>query len=508
MKEWKSVLLLTVAGLVYRVLHYLVFSNKIVAGSDVMQNILLARRFAAGDLYGVLDTYWTPVYPILVGLVSLFTEDLVIPSVIVSIAAGSLAVPLTYFLARQSYGTRVGVIAAVIAIFFPYLINSVFALGLENVYLVWMTGALIVGWNALTKDSIRSYLFTGILLGLAYLTRPEAIGYPALFVLLAVGNGMLERKLLTRNTILGISSLLLGFAIFAAPYIFFLKDATGTWTVSGKATANVSAGHFDDGEMGMQPAASGGTAVVLVTNFALGFREVQKSVANLLPLLLMVFLALGLFGERWDKERTSREAYLLAFCVFTAFGYAASVVQDRYFYVLLPIFFGWIARGIVQIEKWFSGSFEDLRLKKRASFLFRPNTIAAGCVAIIFLYMFSINFYVRSSTSAWQGSAYEERDAGLWLGENGKPSPRIFSASFRPVFYARGEQVWIDSSDPREIVAEIKNRRVDYVYDSERTHKRLPKLTGLTDLLKNDPEFELVYHAAQPEYNSWIFRLK
>lgn len=507
MKEWKTVSLLTAVGLLYRLLHYFIFSDRIVAGSDVMQNILLARRFASGDLYGVLDTYWTPVYPILVGIVSIFMDDLVLPAVIVSMIAGCLAVPLTYYLAKQSYGERVALIASVIAIFFPYLLNSVFALGLENIYLIWMTGAIIVGWNALSRGSIKLNVLTGALLGLGYLTRPEAIGYPILFVLLAAGDALVERKLLDRRWMLGAAALLIGFLLIAAPYIFYLKQATGTWTVSGKAGVNVSAGHFADGEEGVRPPVAGDSAKVLAVNFLMGFREVQKSVANLLPFLLIVFLTLGLLGRRWEKDRTKREIYLLAFCAFTALGYAASVVQDRYFYVLLPIFFGWIALGIVRFGDWFVESFEG-RFPGRSLFLLRPNTIAAASLLLIFVYMFSVNFYIRSRESAWQGSAYEERDAGAWLASNGKSSPKILSESFRPVFYARGEQIWIDSDDPKEFIAEAKRRRADYVFDSERTHKRLPELAGLAERLKNDPEFELVYHTQEPGYNTWIFKLK
>ncbi len=508
MKEWKKVLLLTIAGLLYRVVHYFVFSNKIVAGSDVMQNILLARRFASGDIYGVLDTYWTPVYPILVGIVSIFTEDLVIPAVVVSMVAGSLAVPLTYYLTKQSYGERIAVIAAVIAIFFPYLLNSVFALGLENVYLVWMIGALIVGWDALTKDSVVSYLLTGILLGLAYLTRPEAIGYPMLFALLALGKSLWQRKPLTRKWIPQVSALMIGFAILATPYIFYLRSETGTWTISGKAMANFAEGelHQDD-EADPRPALDQQVGKVLVRNFAFGLRQIHIIFTDLLPILLLIFAALGLFGNKWSTERSKREFYLLLFCLITMVGYAASVVETRYFYVLLPIFFGWIASGIVQAEQWVKESVQNS--PARFSFLVNGRLIPIVMVIVIFLYVFPTNFYVRSQTSAWQGAAYEERDAGLWLRENGKPSANILSASFRPVFYAGGKQVWSRDTDIGGILARIKSNDIDYVIDSERTFARNPHLRDLSAALQNEPTLELVFQEnPMPGYKISIFKVK
>jgi 4-amino-4-deoxy-L-arabinose transferase-like glycosyltransferase len=514
LKEWQTVLLLTVVGFAYRGLHFVLFANMIIPEHDATRNIMLGRNFASGNLYGVLDDYWPPLYPILLGIMTYVVNDLVLPAIIISTVAGSLAIPLTYYFVKRSYSRREAVIAAVIAIFSPYLINSVFALGSENIYLLCILGALITGWKGWVKGSAIYYFVTGILLGLAYLTRPEAIGYPIFFIALAIAKSLWQ-KLPARKMLVQIAAVFIGFALLSTPYILYLRSETGSWTISGKTRQNLASGIFSEevtqretDQFGSEPRTEGPTVKAIVVNFIENMREVQGGIVQLFPILLLVLAGLGIFGERWGKDRLIRETYLLTFCVLTVAGYAATWVLERYLYVLLPIFFGWIALGVVRLEKWFRESAPSWtygRYLSRVTY----GTFAAGCLTLIFLYLFTSNFYVRSKESEWQGRAYEERDAGIWLRENGKASPAIFSASFRPVFYANGKQYWERAKDIGEILEQIRNAHADYVVDGERTHRQSPYLKDLTEILQNDPDYELVYQRNDhPGHKISIFRRK
>jgi 4-amino-4-deoxy-L-arabinose transferase-like glycosyltransferase len=511
-KEWKTVILLTLAAFGFRILHFVVFANELVVGGDQMQNITLARRFASADFYGVLDVYWTPLYPILIGIVSFFSHSLTLPSVIISVLAGSLAVLFTYFLVKQSYGQREATIAAAIAVFYPHLINSVFGIGTENVYFLWMTAALFIGWRGLKNNSAGDFLMTGILLGLAYLTRPEAFGYLVFFVSIAIGKTLFGGKLSARNSTVPIAALLLGFIILAAPYLFYLRSATGIWTISGKVANNVAAGALQDNEESDAPDVAANsekqTGKILVRAVVLNLIEIQKIFNYLFPILLMIFVALGLFGEQWDKERLKRESYLIAFCLITVFGYALAVSQVRYFYILLPIFFGWMACGIVQLERWLNKSMQEW-FPNRFFYLISSKSFVILCIIFIYLYVLPVNFYMRPTEKAWRDAAFEERDAGLWLKKNGKPSPVIFSAGFRPVFYAEGKQIMPVTTDVSEVLAQIKQSQPDYIIIGNRSLKRHPYLKNLAEILVNSPEFERIYqNNGQPEYQISIFARK
>lgn len=501
MKERKAVFLFFSAALAFRILHYWIFSNELVVGGDQMQNILLARRFAGGYWSGFLHPYWTPLYPLMIGVATWFFDSLIFPSLLISIIAGSLAAPLTYFLVRQSYGDREALIAAALAVFYPHLLNSVFAIGTENIYLLLITGLLVVGWKALRGDSPKDYFLTGILIGLAYLTRPEGFGYLGFFGLLILARNLRQDKNAARSPLIKIAALLLGFSILAAPYVFYLRGETGTWTISAKSDANFAAGIYSEE---IEPETAEQENFLKV--FSYNLLDIHKNFPYLFPIFLLIFVALGLFGERWNKSRTERETYLLFFCLVTVFGYAATVVQTRYFYILLPVLFGWTARGIVLMSRWLKHS-AQIWMPEKFSLSARSGTFAGLFLILIYIYVLPLNFFMRTREKAWQTTAYEERDAGLWLKQHGKPSAYIFSANQRPVFYAEGRQMSPTSTEIEKILTEIKEKKVEYVIAGDRSLKRNPYLKNFTEILLASSEFELIYEDKKnPAYKILIFK--
>ncbi len=505
MNERKTIFLLFFSALIFRLVHCFIYANEIIPGSDQMQEIMLGRKFASGDFQGVLDTYWAPFYPILIGIASFFIDSPVVPAALVSVLASSLLVPLTYILLLQSYGRREALIAGSIALFFPHLINSVVVVGSENVFIALVLGVLIVTWNALMTGSKMLYLTAGILLGLAYLTRPEAIGYFLYLVLIIIAHSFWRKKAFLKTALPHIAFLLLGFFLFATPYVWYLRNETGIWTVSGKARINTIAGELSTETDSFQPPTANGHIKEFIKYFLVNVVEVQKMFPALFPLLLWLFIGLGLFVSPWGKERLEREIFLILFCLVTIVGYAAAVVQLRYFYVLLPILFGWTARGIVKFAEWLHDTAS--RQNSETTFLLRPRSITVLAIAVIFLYVLPLNFYMRSSDRRWETSGYEERDAGLWLRQNAKTEPYVFSASRRPVFYAEARQLSPATENIEAIISEIKEQKVDYVFTSERSLKRNTFLKGFDEILRNDSDFELVYEKTpRTGYRICIFK--
>lgn len=505
MSEPKIILLLFLTALIFRVVICLVFSNEIIPGPDQMQEIALGRKLAGGDFYGVLDTYWAPFYPILIGIVSFLIDSPVVPAAFVSVLAGSLIVALTYIFVLQSYGRREALIAAVIAIFFPHLINSVVALGSENVFMVVMLALLIIVWHALLSNSILLCLAAGAFLGLAYLSRPEAIGYSLYLVVFLAAYDFWHGRKFPSNSVPRIAALLLGLSIFATPYILYLRAETGQWTVSGKAEINTIVGELETEMDSSARQTSTGPIKEFAKYFLHNLIEVQKTMPALFPLLLWLFVGLGLFASPWGKERFERETFLILFCAVTVAGYAAAVVQLRYFYVLLPILIGWMAHGIVNFTEWLQGTAKSQ--KGSTAGLLKPRPVAAFLITAVFLYVLPLNLYMRSTDSSWETSGYEERDAGLWIRQNGSSEPYVFSASRRPAFYAEARQLTPKTENVAEVLSDIEAQQVDYVVTSDRSLKRNPFLAGLDKILLSDPNFELVYeNTPRPGYGVSIFR--
>jgi len=515
MKNHRIPLFLSLTALIVRLFYYFLYAKDEVVNNDASTYIKLSRHLAAGDFSAGFNSFWTPFYPLLIAIVSFFSSSLMLPTLIVSICAGSLAAPATYYLVKQSYSRREAVIAAVIAIFYPHLLTSTFNYGTENIYLLLLTFALITGWNGLTKSSTANFFVTGLLLGCAYLTRPEAIGYFFFFAPLIFLTNFKGQGIFSQNSAKSIAILVLGFALLATPYIIYIRSTTGGWSISPKFKAHISGTNFSDTifDKNFNPApkpqapTTDGIGKTFIKSVLFTSQAAHKSFPYLFPPFLLIFVGLGIFRTKWNRSRFRREMYLLFFCASTILGYVVTIVEARYFYVLLPILFGWMACGIVEMEDWLRESLQHLSLGKL--FAANLNIFPVLCVTFIILYTLPLNSFMRSSDGAWQFSQYEQRNAGLWLKENAKPAPIVMSNDFRPAFYAEGKYVPLYSDNINEVLAEAFTKQVDFLVIDERNIKQTSQLSGLLNEPQNSPQLELVYQATEREgYKIVIYRVK
>ena len=510
--ERKTVLLLFLAALISRILIFVVFGNELIVGSDQIDYIGLGHHVAAGNPQGVLHTYWPPLFPMVLGLAEVFIDGLVFPAVVVAVLAGSVAIPLIYYFVKQSYGRPEAVIAAVLAIFYPHLINSVFAIGSENIYLLLIILCLYTGWKAVTSDSLLYYAITGGIVGLAYLSRPEAIGYPAFFIAAILVRNLWQRKEFLRRSATYCGVFLAAFLLFATPYLIYLRGETGRWTVSGKTEINTVMGDYSRVaekvyESEVEPTISLETGRVVLYLIAGNLIEINKSIPYLVPPIVTVFVGLGLFATGWGAPRAKREIYLITFCVLTLLGYAAAVVQTRYFYILLPIILGWAAKGILAFGSWFRSSTRDVNGVVTPRI--KPTYMHAICLAVLLLYLLPLNFFMRSRREAWHDRPYEERAAGIWLSENARPMAKVFSARKITPFYAEAIQVSPKTTELSQLLDEVRNSDIEYVVSGDRGNKRNPFLEDLEKELQVDPGFELVYNNDEnDDYTISIYKRK
>lgn len=506
-------LILTLTALIVRLLYYFLYAKDEVIGKDASTYVRLARHLAAGDFAAGFDAFWTPFYPLLVASVGVFTDSLMLPTVVVSIITGTLAVPAVYFLAEQSYGRREAVIAAALAVFYPHLLTSTFGYGTENVYLALLMFALVAGWNGLTKNSTVNSFIVGLLLGCAYLTRPEAFGYLFFFAPVIFINNFRKQGLFSKNSMKSLAVLMLGFFLLAAPYIIYIRGATGSWSISPKFKAHIGATTFSDTEFDKtftpvpksEPPPTDNPAKRFAKAFLFNLEGTHRVFPLLVPPFLIIFIALGLFGAYWNARRFGREAYLLFFYFLTMLGYIVTIVEVRYYYVLLPILFGWTACGITAMEDWLRRSLQNSFFVK---FLAGRYVFPLLCLAFVFVYTLPLNSFMRSSDGAWQFSQYEQKNAGLWLKENVKPAPVVMANEFRPAFYAEGKFVPLYTDDLDKILAEASAKQVDFLVIDERNVKPESPLRNLLNEPQITPQLEPVYQADERKgYKIVIYRV-
>jgi 4-amino-4-deoxy-L-arabinose transferase-like glycosyltransferase len=122
-----------------------------------------------------------PLYPLVLALFTVIGGHGWIPHQIAGALIGTGTVAVTGFLGRRVAGDVAGLIAGGIAAIYPMLIAADGSFRSESLYALLVAATLLSAYALWDRPSVRRALVCGVLIGLATLTRTEAI---ALLVLL------------------------------------------------------------------------------------------------------------------------------------------------------------------------------------------------------------------------------------------------------------------------------------------------------------------------------------
>ncbi|HEX8743150.1 MAG TPA: glycosyltransferase family 39 protein [Thermoleophilaceae bacterium] len=124
-----------------------------------------------------------PLYPLVLALPSALGLDTNTAHQVVSCLMGAAAVALIGLLGRRVGGDRVGLVAAAVASVYPALVMLDFSLRSESLYVPLVALCLLAAYRLADGPSPRRAALLGLAVGLAALTRGEAV---LLLALLAV----------------------------------------------------------------------------------------------------------------------------------------------------------------------------------------------------------------------------------------------------------------------------------------------------------------------------------
>ena len=195
--------------------------------------VRVAGLFREGDWGAALGHDLHPLYPLVVSAAAPLFGDFATAAVVVSVAAGSLAVlPLYAFLAH-AFDARVARVGGLLFVLHPYASRFSSDVQSEGLYLLLFLCAVAATWRGWTEGGLPRAALGGACAGAAYLVRPEGLGIVAAG--LAFGALALYRGRLPVSSFLRIAAAS-GFAlaVVAGPYLVYLHDATGEWRLTRK----------------------------------------------------------------------------------------------------------------------------------------------------------------------------------------------------------------------------------------------------------------------------------
>jgi len=193
-----------------------------------------ARHFREGDWLQGLASFYPPLFPLMASLVYPVVGDWELAGQLWPFILGVLVLFPLFGLLRRVYGIRVAQVALFFYALSPYLARLSLEVRTEIPYVFFSVSALYLLQRGLDGGKAREFVLSGIISALAYLTRPEGVGLMVVGCFFLLYRGWMLGRL--RKYALCAAVLALGFVLFSAPYIAYLRWDTGSWAISRKTS--------------------------------------------------------------------------------------------------------------------------------------------------------------------------------------------------------------------------------------------------------------------------------
>jgi hypothetical protein len=212
--------------------------------------------------------------------------------------------------------------------------------------------------KATREGRVATAALAGIVGGLAYLYRTEAVGLLIFVVVLLPLAAFAWRREPPVRDVAAASVFAAAFVITAAPYLVLVRVATGHWAVSREFTAAMMYGIGGVSANGEAWRRLGFSASVspFVPLFADPKLYLEKTAGDFvrsfynfeqaLGLILTTLLIVGLWMRRSRLLASSGETFLALLTGFYFCGFAFSYTGARFMVHLIPYTFGWVMLGL------------------------------------------------------------------------------------------------------------------------------------------------------------------
>ncbi len=439
------------------------------------------------------EIVFPPFYPLLICVGSFFTHDYEWAGRLVALILGAL-LPLPVFaITSRLFGRQSGFVAALLAIFYPVLVNLSFVVLSEGPYLTILLSAVYIVLRALDRPSTGVCCLVGGFFGLAYLTRQEAVApfLIALFLLVCFTEGSLPQR--AKRVFAAIAV----FVVLALPEVIYLYKATGQIRLEAKSSLFYAdqvrqaiarenneadpgewAGHSINATLERTGTRNRPEADV-VRETRITFRQVahnlkmgvRKNVPALFEALssrwlgapfLTALALLGAVRRPWTRPLASSHLYIMLVPLTAILAtFSSDFSTPRYYFVLIPFFLIWAGNGLVGIALWTKTSLVAAGWRSISPAI--AEWLVPGVIGFV-LILYPIDG-VRSLWQFQQGSraTLSVKQLGKWIGQQQDRQVMIMDRSTPLAFHANAQWIDFPYCDGELALRFLDTAKVDYV---------------------------------------------
>ncbi len=456
----------------------------------------MARDFLKGHFTKGLSSPAPPFYPFLIFLFSPDTTHVEITGRLISLLFGTLAIVPLFYLIKEAVGQKEAIFSVFFYSFHPYLVTYSGMLLTEATYWGLLVLSVYFFWTGLKKEKVWRISFSGVFLGLAYLTRPEGVGYILVYLVWMVVDGVLRKNWFKKLILIGV--LIPSVFVFVIPYIIYIHQETGQWLISKKAVEAQSE-FLKESTGEVIPSKDIEQDQPGKENF--GILRITQNIVRNLPFVvyhylrayhfsLWPFLFFGLIRVR--QKVVAYELFLASLVLFHLFSLSTFVPSTIRFAVpVIPLSLFWAGGGIIEMKRYL----EKVKM-------FNPEKV------IFFSIILAILIQLPQGLTPERRHRAEQKKVGLWLRENTLPDAIIMSNSPQETFYADREFMMIPSGisisgNPGKSYGQIihyaKTKGVRYILVNKNTHETNPGFiesiqpTDLKEIFRRADQASIVY---------------
>ncbi|MCP2499960.1 MAG: glycosyltransferase family 39 protein [Deltaproteobacteria bacterium] len=442
-------------------------------------------------MLGGPETIFPPLYPVLIGALSVVTGDTEVAGRLISMAMGTLLPVPMFLLTEMVFDRRAALSAALLVAISPMLIALSCSVYSEGIYFtMWLTG-IYFAMRTLRGDKVRYAALSGLFLGFAYLVRPEAMGYALLTAIWILAAGIF-RKSTIRSALPRAATVLLVALAVAAPYVTWLSINSGNIHLEGKSAYNnittrrIHQGmEYSEATRGLGPNGEaegphlysdqfeilkkekgGGSTLFnnILQDFPRRWLKLGWIVATLRILGSPILAVLAMVGFLTTGVRNRKflfEGFLLAIAAaYLLVLLSIGVMWPRYLFPIALLLVPWAGAGVSRISGWIQDRVE--RPSGANTSLARFATAAAVCLLLAGVVIPSVGAVLETDEFS-MSRATLLKDAGRWLDTYKGGEKTIMGNSYVFVHYSQGTLNYLPYASGPLALEYIRKKHPDFI---------------------------------------------